>query len=291
MKLQRLSKTEFLLELNQYESTTNKLLLDQLGELNSYEVIIDDKTLLNLIAKINVLDHKEDFNLFYLAYDMLNGLQYGKRRYGKSAHRDLLNVVIDLETLGTDTFSGSPVCTISTASFYFDEGKLNTLVSHTGVNYTLDNYSIDEETYNWWNKQPAYLFNAIVNNGSNLNLTQGITVMLLELFKAMIISGCDDLVVYGNSSLFDIEMLNNHLRHVGAINTNSSLFNHYKERDARPLLGLNLYSKYDCEQFAINNMSELGISSDLQTYHHSLFDVLYEGKALIDTLELINLRC
>jgi hypothetical protein len=193
-----------------------------------------------------------------------------------------MNVFIDLETLGVTPYEGSPIMSISSAIWH--GGRFDSCF-HYPINLESQSYKTDPNTMNWWNSQSKYLVDAILHPDEDYELDYAIQKYEDDIIKSFLLSGCKSINIWGNSNTFDNDMIKNHLLRTGQM----PIFDYWMDRDVRTLNSLSLCNKInEAKEFAIDHMDDIPVRARVK--HHSLYDALFEGYIIIDTLYTMSVK-
>lgn len=185
-----------------------------------------------------------------------------------------MNIVLDLETLGTDTH---PVI-LQIGAVAFDPEK-KTIIRKFKLSIDIESclkagLKIDAITLAWWMKQPEDVRNKVFAGTTKLETA-------LEEFKtwlnALTNNNLQTVQLWGNGILADNAWLKSAYRHC-----NMTYPIHYKnDRDIRTLLSMTAKIR-DIEPVEITNRIE---TNDLP--HDALADALWEAKLIMTCFDLI----
>lgn len=124
---------------------------------------------------------------------------------GKNKEKTMNNVMIDLETMSTD----SNAAIVSIGAVFFNENEIG---KKFYVNVDLGSSVMaggvtDQDTINWWNKQPAHVRDALDEMKQPIERA-------LQFFTDFL-GDTKDVKIWGNSSSFDNVILSNAFKRLG----------------------------------------------------------------------------
>lgn len=141
----------------------------------------------------------------------------------------MLNVMIDLETMGTEP--DAPILSIGAVYFDPDTGKMGAEL-HVKLDFVaacLDRV-IDPNTVKWWLCQSDEARNALLSGGDGGDDSKADALWFLDRF----LDNEGDVKVWGNGATFDISMLENLYRQLGI----TIPWKFYNVRDVRTVVAM-----------------------------------------------------